>query len=141
MIEIVGGAPVVIKLLEGTQGIGVVLGETHKSAKSVIEAFHGANTAILVQQFIKESEGRDIRAFVIGGKVVAAMERRGAGGRFPLQPASRRSRREAVEIKPEERKTAHSRRRAPWGSMSAGVDMLRSQKRAGGDGGQFLAGA
>src|SRR4051812_297384 len=61
VLQMVGGAPVVIKLLEGTQGIGVVLGETHKSAKSVIEAFHGANIAILVQQFIKESEGRDIR--------------------------------------------------------------------------------
>ncbi len=82
VLEIVGGAPVVIKLLEGTQGIGVVLGETHKSAKSVIEAFHGADIAILVQEFIKEAEGRDIRAFVVGGKVVATMERAGAKGDF-----------------------------------------------------------
>jgi ribosomal protein S6--L-glutamate ligase len=66
LLGIVGGAPVVIKLLEGTQGIGVVLSETHKSAKSVVEAFHGANVAILVQEFIKEAEGRDIRAFVVG---------------------------------------------------------------------------
>src|SRR5215813_13491453 len=74
VIEIAGGAPVVIKLLEGTQGIGVVLGETHQSAKSMIEAFRGANTNILVQEFIRESSGRDIRAFVIDSDVVAAME-------------------------------------------------------------------
>ena len=73
VLNIVGGAPVVIKLLEGTQGIGVVLSETHKSAKSVVEAFHGANVAILVQEFIKEAEGRDIRAFVVGRTLVAAM--------------------------------------------------------------------
>ena len=76
--SIVGGAPVVIKLLEGTQGIGVVLGETHKSAKSVIEAFHGADVAILVQEFIKEAEGRDIRAFVVGPQ---ARRHHGAQGR------------------------------------------------------------
>jgi ribosomal protein S6--L-glutamate ligase len=69
LLGIVGGAPVVIKLLEGTQGIGVVLSETHKSAKSVVEAFHGANVAILVQEFIKEAEGRDIRAFVVGADI------------------------------------------------------------------------
>ena len=68
ILKMVGGAPVVIKLLEGTQGIGVVLGETHKSAKSVIEAFHGANINILVQEFIKEAEGHDIRAFVVGAR-------------------------------------------------------------------------
>ena len=66
VLEIVGGAPVVIKLLEGTQGIGVVLAETEKSAKSVIDAFNGVDVAILVQEFIKESEGKDIRAFVVG---------------------------------------------------------------------------
>lgn len=82
VLEMVGGAPVVIKLLEGTQGIGVVLGETHKSAKSVIEAFHGVNVNILVQEFIEESEGRDVRAFVVGGKIVAAMERKGPEGDF-----------------------------------------------------------
>lgn len=82
LLEMVGGAPVVIKLLEGTQGIGVVLGETHKSAKSVIEAFHGADINILVQEFIKEAEGRDIRAFVVGNKIVAAMERQGPEGDF-----------------------------------------------------------
>ena len=82
VIELVGGAPVVIKLLEGTQGIGVVLAETNKSAKSIIEAFRGANVNILVQEFIKEAGGTDIRALVIGGKVVAAMQRKGAEDDF-----------------------------------------------------------
>ena len=82
VLKIVGGAPVVIKLLEGTQGIGVVLSETHKSAKSVVEAFHGADIAILVQEFIKEAEGRDIRAFVVGRRIVATMERKGAEDDF-----------------------------------------------------------
>jgi ribosomal protein S6--L-glutamate ligase len=82
VLEMVGGAPVVIKLLEGTQGIGVVLGETHKSAKSVIEAFHGVDVNILVQEYIEESEGRDVRAFVVGKKIVAAMERQGPKGDF-----------------------------------------------------------
>ena len=72
----------VIKLLEGTQGIGVVLGDTIKSAKSVIEAFQGANVNILVQEFIKEADGADIRALVIGDRVVAAMQRQGAPGEF-----------------------------------------------------------
>ena len=78
VLKMVGGAPVVIKLLEGTQGIGVVLGETEKSAKSVIEAFRGANVNILVQEFIKEAGSSDIRIFIIGGKVVASMMRTGA---------------------------------------------------------------
>jgi ribosomal protein S6--L-glutamate ligase len=77
VIEIAGGAPVVIKLLEGTQGIGVVLGETRKAARSVIEAFRGVNVNILVQQFIREAEGSDIRALVVGGKVVASIQRKG----------------------------------------------------------------
>ncbi|MDH3582367.1 MAG: RimK family alpha-L-glutamate ligase, partial [Hyphomicrobiales bacterium] len=71
VIEMAGGAPVVVKLLEGTQGIGVVLGETHQSAKSVIEAFRGVKVNILVQEFIKESAGSDIRAIVVGGRVIA----------------------------------------------------------------------
>ena len=82
ILGLVGGAPVVVKLLEGTQGIGVVLGETHKSAKSVIEAFHGVNVNILVQEFIAEAEGKDIRAFVVGRRIVAAMERTGPEGEF-----------------------------------------------------------
>ena len=82
IIDLVGGPPVIIKLLEGTQGIGVVLGDTMKSAKSVIEAFQGANVDILVQEFIKEANSTDIRALVIGDKVVAAMKRQGPPGEF-----------------------------------------------------------
>jgi len=82
VLELAGGAPVVIKLLEGTQGIGVVLADTKRSAKSVVEAFRGAGVNILVQEFIKEAGGTDIRAIVIGGKVVASMKRTGAPGDF-----------------------------------------------------------
>jgi ribosomal protein S6--L-glutamate ligase len=90
VVKLAGGAPVVIKLLEGTQGIGVVLADTEQSAKSVIEAFRGANVNILAQEFIKESAGTDIRAIVVGGKVVAAMKRTGTHrrrSRIPLEPA------------------------------------------------------
>lgn len=124
LLDIVGGAPVVIKLLEGTQGIGVVLGETPKSAKSVIDAFHGANIAILVQQFVKEAEGSDIRAFVVGGKVVASMERRGAAGEFRSN-LHRGGTARSIEITPEERNMAIKAARS-MGLNVAGVDMLRS---------------
>jgi ribosomal protein S6--L-glutamate ligase len=124
LLDIVGGAPVVIKLLEGTQGIGVVLGETHKSAKSVIDAFHGANIAILVQQFVKEAEGSDIRAFVVGGKVVASMERRGADGEFRSN-LHRGGTARSIEITPEERRMAIKAARS-MGLNVAGVDMLRA---------------
>jgi ribosomal protein S6--L-glutamate ligase len=124
VIEIAGGAPVVIKLLEGTQGIGVVLGETHMSAKSVVEAFRGVNVNILVQQFIKEAAGNDIRAFVIGGKVVAAMERMGAKGDFRSN-LHRGGKAKALAVTAEERATAARAARA-MGLNVAGVDMLRS---------------
>jgi ribosomal protein S6--L-glutamate ligase len=75
IVEAVGGAPVIIKLLEGTQGLGVVLAENKKAAQSVIEAFHGVKTRIIVQEFIKEAKGADIRAFVVNGEVVGAMKR------------------------------------------------------------------
>jgi ribosomal protein S6--L-glutamate ligase len=126
ILEIAGGAPVVIKLLEGTQGIGVVLGETQKSAKSVIEAFHGAEIAILVQQYIKESEGRDIRVFVIGGKAVAAMMRQGAEGDFRSN-LHRGGKAEPIQITPAERKTA-IRAAKVMGLNVAGVDMLRANQ-------------
>ena len=84
LIETVGGAPVVIKLLEGTQGIGVVLAETYQAAKSVIEAFRGLDANILVQEFIKEARGQDIRCFVVGERVIASMKRQGAEGNFAL---------------------------------------------------------
>ena len=82
LLKNVGGAPVVIKLLEGTQGIGVVLADTDKSAEAIIEAFMGLKANILVQEFIEEAGGADIRCLVIGGKVVAAMKRQGAEGEF-----------------------------------------------------------
>jgi ribosomal protein S6--L-glutamate ligase len=124
LLDIVGGAPVVIKLLEGTQGIGVVLSETHKSAKSVVEAFHGANVAILVQEFIKEAEGSDIRAFVVGRSLVAAMERRGAKDDFRSN-LHRGGTANMIELTPLEKTTALKAARS-MGLNVAGVDMLRS---------------
>lgn len=126
LIRMVGGAPLVIKLLEGTQGIGVVLGETHKSAKSVIEAFHGADIAILVQEFIKEAEGKDIRAFVVGRKIVATMERSGAEGEFRSN-LHRGGSAHMVELSPLEKMTALKAARS-MGLNVAGVDMLRSKR-------------
>lgn len=126
IIEIVGGAPVVIKLLEGTQGIGVVLGETYKSAKSVIEAFHGADIAILVQEFIKEAEGRDIRVIVIGGKAVAAMSRSGAEGDFRSN-LHRGGKAEKIKISKAERATAVKAAKS-MGLNVCGVDMLQSAR-------------
>lgn len=128
VIKIAGGAPVVVKLLEGTQGIGVVLGETHNSAKSVVEAFRGANINILVQEFIKEAEGTDIRALVIGGKVIAAMERKGAADDFRSNLHRGGSAR-SIKITPEERSTA-IRAAKSMGLNVAGVDMLRANHGA-----------
>nr|GFC70096.1 hypothetical protein [Tanacetum cinerariifolium] len=82
LIEHVGGAPVIIKLLEGTQGLGVVLAESAKAAQSVIEAFHNLKARILVQEFIGEAKGADVRAFVVNGEVVGAMRRQGKEGEF-----------------------------------------------------------
>lgn len=126
VIAIAGGTPVIIKLLEGTQGIGVVLGETQQSARSVIEAFHGADIAILVQEFIKEAEGRDIRAFVVGNRVVAAMERAGASGEFRSN-LHRGGSASEVAITAAERKAALKAARS-MGLNVAGVDMLRSKR-------------
>ena len=124
LIEMVGGAPLVIKLLEGTQGIGVVLGETHSSAKSVIEAFRGVKANILVQEFIKEAKGVDIRCLVIGGKVVAAMQRKGAPDEFRSN-LHRGGEASLIKITPEERSTA-IRAAKTLGLNVAGVDLLRS---------------
>jgi len=126
VLEIVGGAPVVIKLLEGTQGIGVVLGETPKSAKSVIDAFHGADVAILVQEFIKEAEGRDIRIFVVGRKIVAAMMRSGADGDFRSN-LHRGGMAGEITVTADERKLALKAAKS-MGLNVAGVDMLRSSR-------------
>lgn len=124
VLKIVGGAPAVIKLLEGTQGIGVVLGETNNSAKSVIEAFRGLNVNILVQEFIKEAGSSDIRIFVVGGKVVAAMMRTGAEGDFRSN-LHRGGSAKMVKITPEERSTA-IRAAKVMGLNVAGVDVLRA---------------
>lgn len=124
VVKIAGGAPLVIKLLEGTQGIGVVLADSNRSAKSVIEAFRGANINILVQEFIKEAGGTDIRAFVVGDKVVAAMKRSGAEGEFRSN-LHRGGTAEQVKIGPEERLTA-VRAAKTMGLNVCGVDMLRS---------------
>jgi len=125
LINIVGGAPLVIKLLEGTQGIGVVLTETHQAATSVIEAFRGLNANILVQEFIAEAKGADLRCFVVGGKVIAAMKRQGAPGEFRSN-LHRGGNAEAIKLTPEERSTATKAAKA-MGLKIAGVDLLRSK--------------
>lgn len=124
LLNIVGGAPVVIKLLEGTQGIGVVLAETKKAAESVIEAFMGLNANIIVQEFIAESGGSDIRCFIVGDKVVAAMRRQGQEGEFRSN-LHRGGSAELIKITPEERSTA-VRAAKIMGLNVAGVDLLRS---------------
>ena len=124
MMKMVGGAPAVIKLLEGTQGIGVVLAETKKAAESVIEAFMGLKTNILIQEFIKESGGTDIRCFVVGGRVVAAMKRQGAEGEFRSN-IHRGGSATLVRLTPEERSTA-VRAAKITGLNVCGVDILRS---------------
>jgi ribosomal protein S6--L-glutamate ligase len=124
LIQLVGGAPLVVKMIEGTQGVGVVLAETEKAAQSVIQAFRSLKANILVQEFIKESSGRDIRCWVIGEKVVAAMLRQGPEGEFRSN-LHRGGRAETVRITPEERSTA-VRAAKIMGLRVAGVDMLRS---------------
>ncbi|MDH3702020.1 MAG: 30S ribosomal protein S6--L-glutamate ligase [Alphaproteobacteria bacterium] len=124
LIDMVGGAPVVIKLLEGTQGVGVVLADTASSARSVIQAFGGAKVNILVQEFIKEAGGTDIRCIVIGERVVASMKREGAADDFRSN-LHRGGSADTVRITPEERSTAVRSARI-LGLNVAGVDMLRS---------------
>ncbi len=124
IIAMVNGPPVVIKLLEGTQGIGVILGETMSSAKSVFEAFRGAKVNVLVQEFIKEAGGTDIRAFVIGKRVVGAIMRTGAADEFRSN-LHRGGTAERVRITPEERSTCVRAAKA-MGLNVAGVDFLRS---------------
>ena len=124
LIEQVGGVPLVIKLLQGTQGIGVVLAETHNAAESVIQAFMGLKANIMVQEFIKEAGGSDIRCFVIGDKVVAAMKRQGAEGEFRSN-LHRGGSAALIRLTPEERSTA-VRAAKIMGLNVCGVDMLRS---------------
>ncbi len=126
VINKVGGAPVVIKLLEGTQGIGVILADTHKSAKSVIESFLALDANILVQEFIKEAGGADVRAFIVDGKIVGAMKRQGAPGEFRSN-LHRGGKASIVELSKEERETA-LRAAKKLGLGIAGVDMLQSAR-------------
>jgi ribosomal protein S6--L-glutamate ligase len=124
LIQMIGGAPMVIKLLEGTQGIGVVLAETTQAASSVIEAFMGLQAYILAQEFIKEAKGADIRCFVVGDKVVAAMKRQAKKGDFRSN-LHRGGTASLIRITPEERSTA-IRAANIVGLNVAGVDILRS---------------
>ncbi|HRG51980.1 MAG TPA: 30S ribosomal protein S6--L-glutamate ligase [Bacteroidia bacterium] len=126
VIEQVGGVPVVIKLLEGTQGIGVILAETQRSAKSVIESFLAVNANILVQEFIKEAQGADIRAFVVDGKVVGAMKRQGLPGEFRSN-LHRGGKASLLELTKDERETAIKSAKK-LGLAVAGVDMLQSSR-------------
>jgi ribosomal protein S6--L-glutamate ligase len=126
LIQLVGGPPVIIKLLEGTQGVGVVLAETIKAAKSTIEAFYGLKANFLIQEYIAESKGADIRAFVIGNKVVAAMRRQGADGDFRSN-LHRGGEGFNIELTPEEEETAIAAARS-LGVKIAGVDMLQSDR-------------
>ncbi|MEX1365408.1 MAG: 30S ribosomal protein S6--L-glutamate ligase [Nannocystaceae bacterium] len=123
-IRFVGGAPLIIKLLEGSQGVGVVLAETDKAAESVVAAFRQLNADILVQEFIEESKGADIRAFVVDGKVVASMIRQAAPGEFRSN-IHRGGSATRIKLTPEERSIA-VRSAKTLGLRVAGVDILRS---------------
>ena len=126
VVKEVGGTPCVIKLLEGTQGRGVILAETAASAKSIIEAFSAANMNILVQEYIKEAGGTDIRALVVGRAVVASMKRSGKTGDFRAN-LHRGGKAEAATLSEEERKTA-LRSAEALGLNVCGVDLLRSHR-------------
>lgn len=125
LIDMVGGAPLIVKLLEGTQGRGVVLAETRKAAESVINAFKSLKANLLVQQFIKEANGKDLRCFVIDGKVVAAIERTAAPGEFRANLHQGGSA-QIVKITPEERILSVKAAKA-LGLQVAGVDIIRSK--------------
>lgn len=126
LVEQVGGAPLIIKLLEGTQGLGVVLAETKKAAQSVIEAFHGLKARIIVQEFIKESKGSDIRAFVVDGEVIGAMKRKGKEGEFRSN-LHRGGTAEVIKLSRIEKSAALKAVKA-LGLSIAGVDMLQSAR-------------
>ncbi|MHA7827438.1 MAG: 30S ribosomal protein S6--L-glutamate ligase [Roseovarius sp.] len=125
LIGLVGTAPLIVKLLESTQGKGVVLAETKKAAESVIDAFRGLKANFLVQDFVKEAAGEDIRCLVIGGKVVASMKRTGAEGDFRSN-LHRGGSAKSVRITKQERETAIRAARA-FDLNTAGVDLLRSE--------------
>lgn len=126
LIDSVGGAPLIVKLLEGTQGYGVVLAPTKKAAQSIIEAFHSMKARVIVQEFIKESKGADIRAFVVNGKVAGAMKRQGKEGEFRsnLHQGGSGS---LIKLSKKEREAALTAAQA-MGLPIAGVDMLQSER-------------
>lgn len=124
VVESAGGAPVVLKLLEGTQGLGVVLAENMNAAQSVLEAFNGLKARVIVQEFIKEAKGADIRAFVVDGEVVGAMKRQGKPGEFRSN-LHRGGVSEMIELSVEEKYTAIMAAKAV-GLGIAGVDLLQS---------------
>lgn len=126
LIKEIGGTPIVIKLLEGTQGIGVVLAETRKAAKSVAEAFYGLHANMLMQEYIEEAGGADIRAFVVNGKVVGAMRRQGAEGEFRSN-LHRGGKAKTVRLKKAQRTLALRAAKA-MGLEMAGVDMIESKR-------------
>ncbi len=126
VIDHVGGAPLIIKLLEGTQGLGVVLAETKNAAESVIEAFNGLEARVIVQEFIKEAKGADIRAFVIDGQVVGAMKRQGKEGEFRSN-LHRGGTAEVIQLTDDEENAAIKAAKA-MGLGVAGVDMLQSAR-------------
>ena len=126
IVEQAGGAPVIIKLLEGTQGIGVILAETRKAAESVIEAFNNLQARVIVQEFIKEAGGADIRAFVVDGHVVGAMKRQGKEGEFRSN-LHRGGNASIITLSDEEEIAALKAAKA-MGLGIAGVDMLQSDR-------------
>nr|MBA3482584.1 30S ribosomal protein S6--L-glutamate ligase [Pirellulales bacterium] len=128
VISLAGGTPLVVKLIEGTQGVGVILAETKKAAQAVIEAFRGLDANILVQEFIKEAGGADVRCFVVGGRVVATMKRQAGPGEFRSN-LHRGGTAEKIKISPEERSTAVRAART-MGLNISGVDVLRSNHGA-----------
>jgi ribosomal protein S6--L-glutamate ligase len=126
VIDKVGGAPLVIKLLEGTQGLGVVLADNRNSAESILEAFNGLQARVIVQEFIKEAKGADLRAFVVDGVVVGAMKRQGKEGEFRSN-LHRGGSAEIIELTDEEENAALKAARV-MGLGVAGVDMLQSER-------------
>ncbi|MDQ3534798.1 MAG: 30S ribosomal protein S6--L-glutamate ligase [Bacteroidota bacterium] len=126
LLNQLGGSPLVIKLLEGTQGLGVVLAETKKAAQSVIEAFHGLKARIIVQEFIKEAKAADIRAFIVDGEVVGAMKRQGKEGEFRSN-LHRGGTASIIKLSRAE-KTAALKAAKSLGLAIAGVDMLQSSR-------------